>query len=57
MRPLERYITKDRYIGILQKLWNQCTDIKYEILELIHGLKYILRIKIQMKIFVIDSNG
>jgi hypothetical protein len=50
---------KDRYIEIpvLQTFLNQCTYIKYYILNIIHGLKYILKIKIRIKIFVIGSNS
>lgn len=48
---------KDRYIGILHKFLNQCIDTKYSILKIIHDLKYILKIKTQVKIFVIDSDS
>jgi hypothetical protein len=38
-----------------ERFWNQCTDIKYEILKIIYGLKYILKIKI-IKIFVVNMD-
>jgi len=44
---------KDGYIEILQKMLNQSTDMKYQVLKL-RGLKYILKYKIQI-IFVIIS--
>ena len=44
-------ITKDQYIAVLQVL-RQCTEINYRILKIIHGLKYILKNKVQIKIFV-----
>jgi len=43
---LGRCMTKDRYIKILQKFLNHCTDIKYYILEIVLPLKYTLNITI-----------
>jgi len=46
----------DRHIETLQKFLNLRTDLKYYILKIIHGLKYILKIKIQIRISVTDAN-
>jgi hypothetical protein len=43
---LGRHTTKDRYIKTLQTFLNHCTDIKYQILEIVHGLKCTLKIMI-----------
>ena len=43
---LGRCVTKDRYIKTLQKFLNHCADIKYQILEIVHSLKYTLKITI-----------
>jgi len=45
------------YIEILQKFLNQRTHIKYEILKIMYSLKHIMKVKIQIKTVVIDSNG
>jgi len=47
---------KDRYVKILQNFLSQCIDIKYQILKIIHGFRYILRIKLQIK-NIFDCNG
>jgi len=58
-----RCMTKDIYIyiyiyiEILQKFLNQRTHIKYEILKIMYSLKHIMKVKIQIKTVVIDSNG
>lgn len=38
---------KDRCVEILQKFLSHCIDIEF--LKIIHGFKYILRTKIQIK--------
>jgi hypothetical protein len=51
MLPFQgRCIAKGRYIKILLKFLNHYTDIKYYMLKVTHGFKYILKIKIQIKI-------
>jgi len=50
-----RYITKDGYIEILQMFVDKCPDVKYCFLT-VHGLKYTLKYKIQLKIVVINSD-
>jgi hypothetical protein len=44
-----RFIATDRHIEILLKFSNDCTDIKYWILKLTHGLMYVFKIKIRIK--------
>jgi hypothetical protein len=54
MAILGRYITKDGYIKILQKFVHKCPGVKYCFLTK-HGLKRILKYKMQLKIFVFNS--
>jgi hypothetical protein len=52
-----RCITKNTYIEILQKFFEPMHRYKILNFKIIHGLKYILNFKIQIKMFVIDSDG